>query len=84
MELIFQKLDRLTCRPSQFKLRRPSVINPIKLNLEFYYMSNGLTFEIFNIILRFFYRCYDFNIKWPLQNFKEIGNKLMEKSPKIM
>ena len=44
-------------------------------------MTNGLTFEIFNII---FYHCYDFNRKWPLQNFEEIGAKLTGKSPKIM
>ena len=47
-------------------------------------MSNGLTFEILNIILRIFYRCWDLNKKWPLQNFKEIGSELTEKSPKIM
>ena len=32
----------------------------IKIILEFYYLPNGLTFEIFNIIniiLRIFYRC---------------------------
>ena len=33
----------------------PSRPAPIKLILEFYYMSNGLTFETFNIILNFFY-----------------------------
>ena len=31
-----------------------SLFKPIKLILEFYYMSNGLTFEIFNIILQIF------------------------------
>ena len=30
-----------------------SLYKPITLFLEFYYMSNGLTFEIFNTILRF-------------------------------
>ena len=34
-----------------------SLYNPIKLILEFYYMANGLTFEILNIILRIFYPC---------------------------
>ena len=34
-----------------------SLYNPIKLFLDFYYMANGLTFEIFNIIVRYFYRC---------------------------
>ena len=41
---VFQKLDYLTC--SKVKLRRPS--KPIKLILEFYYMANGLTFQILN------------------------------------
>ena len=78
---VFQKLDHLTC--SKLKLRRPS-ITPIKLLLEFYYMANGLTFKILNIILQIFYRCLDFNRKCPLQNYcKEIGSILMEKSPKI-
>ena len=35
-----------------------SLYNPIKLILSFYYMPNGLAFEIINIILRIFYRCY--------------------------
>ena len=47
-------------------------------------MANGLTFEILNIILRNFHPCYDFNRKWPLQNFKKISLELREKSPKIM
>ena len=34
-----------------------SLYNPIKLILELYYMANGLTFEILNIILRKFYPC---------------------------
>ena len=34
-----------------------SLYNPIKLIPEFYYMANGLTFEILNIILRIFYPC---------------------------
>ena len=34
-------------------------------------MSNGVTFEILNIILRNFYRCWDLNKKWPLQKFHE-------------
>ena len=54
------------------------------LFLEFYYMSNGLTFEIFNIILRFHYRCEDMTWKWPVQNFKEIGSELTDKSTKNM
>ena len=33
------------------------LFNPIKLILEFYYMANGLTFEILNIILRIFHPC---------------------------
>ena len=41
------------------------LFNPIRLILEFYYMANGLTFEILNIILRNFYPCWDFNRKWP-------------------
>ena len=32
------------------------LLKPIKLILEFYYMSNGLTFEIFNIIFLNFHR----------------------------
>ena len=32
-----------------------SLYKPIKLILEFYYMSNGLTFKIFNLILRYVY-----------------------------
>ena len=32
-----------------------SIYKPITLILDFYYMSNGLTFEISNIILRNFY-----------------------------
>ena len=53
--------------------------------LVFYYMANGLTFEIVNLnmILLIFY-CQDFNKKKPLQNFKEIDSKLTEKLPKIM
>ena len=47
-------------------------------------MANGLTFEILNFILLNFYPCSDFIRKWPLQNFREIGSKLTEKSPKIM
>ena len=47
-------------------------------------MSNGLTFEIFNIILRFFHRCEDMTWKWPVQNFKEIGSELTDKSTKNM
>ena len=47
-------------------------------------MANGLAFEILNIILRIFHPCQDFNRKWPLQNFKKIGLKLTEESPKIM
>ena len=31
--------------------------SPFKLILEFYYMANGLTFEILNIILRIYYPC---------------------------
>ena len=31
---------------------------PITLILEFYYMSNSQNFQIFNIILRIFYRLY--------------------------
>ena len=56
-----------------------SLYNPIKLILEFYYMGNGLTFEIINIILRIFNPCQDFNRKWPLQNLKKIRSKLTEK-----
>ena len=51
---VFQKLDHLTC--NELKLRR-SLFNPIKPILEFYYMANGLTFEILNIILRNVYPC---------------------------
>ena len=47
-------------------------------------MANGLTFKILNIILRIFHHCSDFDRKWPVQNFKEIGSKLTEKSLKIM
>ena len=51
---------------------------PITLFLEFYYMSNGLTFEIFQyIILRNFWKCH-------LQKFKEIGSELKEKWTKNM
>ena len=32
-----------------------SPFKPIKLIFEFYYMANGLTFEILNIILQNFY-----------------------------
>ena len=46
-------------------------------------MSNGLTFEI-RLISRNLEACKDLNRKWPLQNFKKIGSKLTEKSPKIM
>ena len=46
-----QKLDHLTCS----KLRNmTSLYKPITLILRFYYMSNGLTFEILNMISRFF------------------------------
>ena len=34
-----------------------SLYNPIKLILDFYYMTNDFTFEILKIILRIFYRC---------------------------
>ena len=61
-----------------------SLYKTIKVILEFYYMSNGLTFEILHIILRIFCRCWDLNRKWPFQNFKEIGSELTEKSMKIM
>ena len=47
-------------------------------------MSNSLTFEIFNIILRFLYRCEDMTWKWPVQNFKEVGSELTDKSTKNM
>ena len=33
------------------------LFKPIKIILEFYYMANGLAFEILNIILRIFYPC---------------------------
>ena len=36
-----------------------SFFKPNKLILEYYYMSNGLTFAILNIILQNFYRRYD-------------------------
>ena len=52
---VFQKLDHLTyvywIEITTF------LFNPIRLILEFYYMANGLTFEIINIILRNFYPC---------------------------
>ena len=48
-----------------------SLFKPNKLILECYYMSNGLTFEIFNIILRNF---KDMTWKLPFLNFKEIGS----------
>ena len=47
-------------------------------------MSNNLTFKIFNIILRFFYRCEGMTWKWPVQNFKEVGAELTDKSTKNM
>ena len=55
-----------------------SLYKPKTLFLEFYYMSNGLTFEVFNMILRFLYRCEDMTWKWPVQNFKEIGSELTD------
>ena len=36
-----------------------SLFKPIKLILEFYYMSNGRTFAILSSILRNFYRRWD-------------------------
>ena len=51
-------------------------------------MSNGLTFEIVNINLIFFfefsYRCWDMTWKGPGQTFKKIGSELMDKSTKSM
>ena len=34
-----------------------SLYNPIKLFLDLYYMANGPTFEILNIIVQMFDRC---------------------------
>ena len=48
-----------------------SLYNPIQLNLEFYNMTNGLSLEILNTILRIFHRCWDFVRKWPLQNSRK-------------
>ena len=56
---VFQKLDHLTCNDLNYDVP----LYPIKLILEFYYMANGLTFEVLNIILRLFYPCQDFNKK---------------------
>ena len=61
-----------------------SLYKPITLILEFYYISNGLTFEIFNIILPIFYRCYNMTRTWPVQNFKEISSELADKLTKNM
>ena len=52
---VFQKLDHSTC--NELKLRRPSITPKKKLILEFYYMANGLTFKILNIIFRNFHPC---------------------------
>ena len=56
-----------------------SLFKPIKLILEFYYMSNSLTFEIFKIILRNFYPRWDVTWKLPVLNFKEIDDEIDEK-----
>ena len=43
-----------------YDVAQKRLYNPIKLFLEFYYMANGLSFEILDrssIILRIFYPC---------------------------
>ena len=48
-----------------------SLYKPITLILKFYYMSNGLTFEILNIISRNFYRCEDISCEMSYAKFLE-------------
>ena len=52
--------------------------------ISIYYMSNGLTFEIRYIILRYFQGCWDSFEKQCLQNFMKICLELTEKSTKNM
>ena len=44
-------------------MNEPSRPAPNKLILVFYYMSNGLTFETFNIIFRFFLLMLGYDLK---------------------
>ena len=52
-----------------------SLFKPINIILEFYYMSNGLTFAMFNIILRFFLPTLGYYLKIVCAKF--LGNLLI-------
>ena len=70
---IFQKLGHLTCRPNTIlRINRNEVIGFIHV-IVIYYMSNNLTFELYNIFLRHFQDRCQMTRKKGLQNFMKIA-----------